>query len=36
MIGGIVILVRTARMRVCSVLPCSSTSGPYFVSLPAR
>ena len=25
-----------ARMRVCSALPCSSTSGPYLVSLPAR
>ena len=34
--GGIVILVRTARMRACSALPFSRTSGPYFVSFPAR
>jgi hypothetical protein len=36
MTGGMVILVRTDRMRVCSSLPCVSTSGPYFVSVPAR
>ena len=34
--GGIVIVVRTARIRACSALPCVSTSGPYSVSGPAR
>ena len=28
--------VRTARMAVWSALPAVSTSGPYFVSRPAR
>ncbi len=34
--GGMVILVRTARMRSRSALPSSSTLGPYIVSRPAR
>ena len=34
--GGMVIFVRTARIRACSALPLVSTSGPYLVSRPAR
>ena len=34
--GGMVILVRMARIRVCSGLPTSSTVGPNIVSRPAR
>ena len=36
MTGGMVIRVRTERILAWSGLAGSSTSGPYFVSRPAR